>query len=97
MLGLIDKFNIKVLDESEKSIKLAMLYIENKIIPEKYLIDAIHISIATVNSMDMIISTNFQYIVKDKTRIFTNLINESLSYYPIKILSPKEIFKNDNI
>jgi hypothetical protein len=59
MLALIPKFNIKVLVENDDASCLSNLYIENNIITIRYLINAKHISIATVNSLDMIISLNF--------------------------------------
>jgi hypothetical protein len=49
MLNLIPKFNIIVLHEDDNAVRIANLYIENKIIPLRYLTDATHISLATVN------------------------------------------------
>ena len=93
MLNLIEEYNIMVVDDSTNdNVKnLALKYVEEKIIPEKYATDAIHIAVASVYDLDMIISYNFNHIVKEKTRNFTALINATLGYKTIKINSPLEV------
>jgi hypothetical protein len=48
MLALIDKYQITVLDATEEADRLASVYIQNGIIPEKKNLDAQHIAIATI-------------------------------------------------
>jgi len=69
------------------------MYIANGIIPEKYLADALHIAIASVNELDMIISMNFQHIVKRKTKIATANINALNGYREVEILTPMEVIE----
>jgi hypothetical protein len=95
MISLISKFNIIVLEQNDAAKQLADLYIENKIIPEKYRMDATHIALATINSLDKIISLIFQHIVRDKTRTFVAYINTIYSYSSIDIKSPMEVIDND--
>ena len=96
MIGLIAKYDIAVLAPTDEAVRIAELYIEEKIIPQKYRTDGLHIAIATVNDLDMIISMNFQHIVKRKTKIGTSSINTLNGYRAVEILSPMEVFENEN-
>jgi len=55
----------------------------------------LHIAIATVYDLDMIISMNFQHIVKRKTKIGTGNINALNGYRVVEICSPMEVVEND--
>jgi hypothetical protein len=96
MLNFITKFNIVVLPNNNDAVWLANLYIESNIIPSRYLLDATHIALATVNNLDAIISLIFQHIVKNKTKIFTEYINKSNNYHSIDIFSPMEVIENED-
>ncbi|GAI13010.1 unnamed protein product, partial [marine sediment metagenome] len=81
----------KILIENEESVSLAKKYIENQILTPNYLNDARHISIATINNLDVLVSWNFKHIVHyDKIRKF-NLINIREGYKLIDIYSPMEV------
>jgi hypothetical protein len=95
ILNLIPKFNVVVLPKNDDAVHLAKLYIESNIIPHRYLLDATHIALATVNNLDAIISQNFTNIVKQKTKIFTEYINKVNNYRTIEILSPMEVVENE--
>ena len=96
MMDLISEYNIAVLAPSDEAVRIADLYITENIIPQKYKTDALHIAIATVNDLDMIISMNFQHIVKRKTKIGTANINALNSYRAVEICPPMEIIENEN-
>jgi hypothetical protein len=91
MLALIDRFQITVLDASEEADRLANVYIQNGIIPEKKNIDAQHIAIATVHEIGIILSYNFKHINKLKTKTLVPAINQSEGYLPVIITQPKEV------
>ena len=55
-----------------------------------------HIAIATVKDLDMIISMNFQHIVKRKTKIGTGNINALNGYRAMEIYSPMEVVEYEN-
>ena len=96
MLDLILKYDIPILETTEEAVRIADLYIEEKIIPQKYRTDGLHIAIATVNDLDMIISMNFQHIVKRKTKIGTGNINTLNNYRAVEIYSPMEVIEDEN-
>lgn len=78
-----------VLEEEAKD--LAKKYIKEKAISPKYLIDAQHIAIATVNRVDVLVSWNFKHIVNLKRIHFYNATNLKYGYPIIEIRSPREI------
>jgi hypothetical protein len=94
-MKLITKYDIAVLAPNDEAVRIADLYIAEKLIPQKYRMDAIHIAIATVNELDIIISMNFQHIVKRKTKIGTGNINALNGYHIVEICSPMEIVEED--
>ena len=91
MMGLIEDYNLIVLDTSEEANQLGALYQNRGILPKRSIIDAQHIAVATVNDIDMIISLNFEHIVRRKTIEMTGYINRELGYRPIEIYSPMEV------
>ncbi|MFH1776106.1 MAG: type II toxin-antitoxin system VapC family toxin [Candidatus Omnitrophota bacterium] len=71
--------------------ELANKYIEQGVIPVKYDDDALHIAVASVNELDVIVSWNFEHIVKFKTKREVVGINTLMGYKPIEIYSPQEV------
>jgi hypothetical protein len=96
MINLFSEFGIKVLEPDIAASKLADLYVTEGIIPQKYRSDGLHIAIATVNGLDIIVSMNFQHIVKRKTIKMTGAINTLNGYQPIEIYSPMEVVESEN-
>lgn len=82
-------FNLLPIDEESKV--LAGEYIKNGAIPSDYLEDAVHLSIATVNAIDYLSSWNFEHIVRIRTRRIVNLVNSSLGYPDLEIVTPPEL------
>ena len=54
----------------------------------KHIEDAVHIAVATINSLDILVSWNFEHIVKLKTKREVNAVNVLLGYDPIEIIEP---------
>jgi hypothetical protein len=55
----------------------------------------LHIAAAAVNDLDMIISMNFEHIVKRKTILMTEAINKLNGYRAVEIYSPREVVENE--
>ena len=51
----------------------------------------ISIAIATVNGMDYLLSWNFEHLVRVKTRRTVSMVNASLGYPYLDIVSPAEV------
>ena len=77
--------DVPILEPNDEAVRIADLYISENIIPQKYRLDCLHIAIATVNDLNMIISMNFQHIVKRKTKLLTGNINTLNGYHAVLI------------
>ena len=96
MMGLIAEYGITVLAPSDEAARLADIYVAKGIIPQKYRTDGLHIAITTVNDLDIIISMNFQHIVKRKTKTQTGYINTLNGYRPVEIFNPMEVVEHES-
>ena len=96
MMGLIAEYNISVLEYSEEADALANVYVEEGVVPSKYRTDGVHIAISAVNDLDMVVSMNFQHIVKRKTKIATGSINILNGYRAVEIYNPMEVVEDEN-
>ena len=94
LLDLIGKYDLAELALNESAQELANKYIQESIIPQKYQADAFHIAIASVNNMDVIVSWNFEHMVKLKTKREVVGINLFMGYKEIDIYSPWEVVEN---
>jgi len=72
-------------------IALAKKYIDEDIIPEDYLDDALHIAIAILYQIDILVSWNFKHLVNPVTRRGINAINMLKGYKQVDIVSPEEL------
>jgi hypothetical protein len=95
MLNLIPSYKITVLSASEGAERIARIYVDQGVIPKRYETDGLHIATAAVNELDMIISMNFEHIVKRKTIIMTEAINKVNGYHAVEIYSPMEVIENE--
>lgn len=87
----VSKYGLRLLKTTDECKELGRKYVRAGIIPKKYQPDALHISIAVVNRMDVIVSWNMQHIVKLKTIVGVNKINKKLDYPEILINTPEEV------
>ncbi len=87
LLKLVGSF-VSLSSETTEIKTLAEEYITRRVIPAKHIEDAIHIAVATANSLDILVSWNFEHIVKLKTKREVNAINALLGYKQIEIIDP---------
>ena len=95
MLALLKEFNIQVLPVEDKAEKLADVYVAEKIIPMKYRTDGVHIAMAAVNGLDVVVSLNFQQIVKPKVKQLANAANVLKGFHSIEVVSPMEFVETE--
>ena len=94
MLALIKEYDVGVLEDDSESDTLADIYVREGIVPARFRDDALHIAIASIADMHIVMSWNFQHIVKRKTRHMVNAINLREGYGTIEICSPKEVIED---
>ena len=68
---------------------------EEEIIPRKYREDALHIAMAAVYEYDVVVSWNFEHMVKVKTRREVQGVNIMMGYKSIDIATPAEVIDYD--
>src|SRR3989338_9966167 len=67
--NIIEEYKIELLSLTKEARRLAREYINAKIIPRKYSPDALHIAIAAIYNIPVLVSWNFEHMVKVKTRL----------------------------
>ena len=91
LLDVVREYACKELSQTTECETLANKYTANKIIPDKYSPDAMHIAIASVYKIPILVSWNFKHMVRHKTRIGVNAVNKASAYDEIDICSPEEV------
>lgn len=89
--NVFEEYRIEILPMVEEARWLANRYIEAKIIPAKYFPDALHIAVATIYNISVLVSWNFEHMVKIKTKLGINRINHQNGYPIVEISSPEEV------
>ncbi len=87
----IAQYAPELLRLDEEAETLAGRYVEADLIPARYRNDALHIAVAVVHDFDVIVSWNFEHMVKLKTKLGVNGMNKMLGYREIEIVSPEEV------
>ncbi len=94
VIDLIPENYRKYIFFSEEADFLSKKYIEEKVVSEKYLLDAQHIALATVNHIDVLTSWNFKHIVNLRRIQLYNSVNLKYGYPLIEIRSPRELIND---
>ncbi len=87
----IAQYAPELLRLDEEAEALAERYVEADLVPARYRNDALHIAVAVVHDFDVIVSWNFEHMVKLKTKLGVNGMNKMLGYREIEIVSPEEV------
>jgi len=83
--------DFKVLKSNDRIKELASGYIKNKVFPERYFEDALHVAISTFYEIHYLVSWNFEHLVKVKTRNLVKSVNILEGFSEIEIVSPQEL------
>ena len=91
--SISDKLESVLLDR--EAAVLAKAYLDEKIITDKYLLDAQHIALASIEKVDVLVSWNFKHIVNlNRIRLY-NSVNLKKDYALIDIRSPREVINEE--
>lgn len=85
----------EIVGVTQEAIDLQQAYLNAKILEPKWEDDALHVSLATVNNCDLIVSWNFKHIVNYQKIPLYNAVNKLNGYNEIQIFSPLELEVND--
>lgn len=85
----------ETLPVTEEALEVLAIYEARGVLGLRFRNDMLHIALATVAEVDVVVSWNFQHIVRlDKIQLF-NGINVELGYKPLAIYSPREVTTYD--
>ena len=91
ILTVLMDYEPEILEITQDAIELSGVYLNRKILTQKFRDDALHIALASLADVDVLVSWNFRHIVHyDKIRLF-NAVNIENGLKPIDIYSPREV------
>jgi len=82
---------LRVLPLTSDAEELSFEYLRHGAVPERFRNDAIHLSIATLQGMDYLLSWNFKHLVNEKTRRIVNMVNQLRGLRQLLIVTPPEM------
>ena len=85
------EYDVEFLPYSDEIEKMAHIYTREKVIPVKYLPDAVHIATASIHNIPILVSWNFEHMVNINRIRKINIINEIAGYKHMEIISPEEV------
>ena len=85
--------DFKILDKSSAADNLTELLIDSGAVPQNSRSDAQHISIATVFSLDYLISWNFKHIVNETKRQYIDRVCRTAGYTPTNLCTPSNLIE----
>ena len=94
LLNVLNDYPISVLTISdEKEIRnLAQAYIDNSVIPEKKLFDALHIAVCTAYQVNFLVSWNFKHLANIRKEQQVRVVNIANNYFhDLRIISPTQL------
>jgi predicted nucleic acid-binding protein len=96
ILGLVREIKPVALEETAESVRLAEAFIRERVVPAGKPLDALHVAIAFIESIDVLTSWNFRHIasVRRSERFNAVAILEGI-YKPLRIVSPPELIYDD--
>ena len=97
LFQVIDKFPIKILEPDDLSdIEfLALKYIEAGIIPQKKILDALHIAVCTISEIQFLVSWNYKHLANFKSENKVKVVNFQNGYInELRIITPLELFED---
>ena len=91
LLDAVKRHQPRELTITDEATRLALRYVEQGVIPPSAMDDAVHVAVASVASLDVIVSLNMSHIVRVKTRQGIEAINLLENYRRIEIATPGEV------
>jgi hypothetical protein len=81
----------QILPLTEESEKLARAYVAAGVVSTRYVDDARHVAIATVEQVSLVVSWNFKHLANYRRETGFNGVNLLQGYRPVRILTPMEL------
>ena len=91
LLDVLNQYHPIILPFNDEAVLFTENLMKNEVVPLKYRDDAVHISYAVVNELDVLVSWNLTHIVKLKTKVKVNALAALDGYKGILISTPEEV------
>lgn len=96
MFNELSKYNINELPYNSELNKIALQYIESKIIPENKEEDALHVAYTTFYQIDILLSWNFRHLANVRKEEKILIENYKMGFfYPMRLISPLEVIDDE--
>ncbi|MBI5474867.1 MAG: PIN domain-containing protein [Ignavibacteriae bacterium] len=95
LLARVPAANLDIVTPSAEALTLAERYVQEGALAEKFISDAQHIAVATIERVDSLVSWNFKHMVNFFRIRQYNAINLKNGYSLIDIRSPREVVYED--
>ena len=92
----IENEDTEFVEETDKTVELAAEYISENVVGKTSYPDCLHISLATINQADILVSWNFKHIVNIERIRGYNSINIKNGYKQLEIRSPRDLMNYGN-
>jgi hypothetical protein len=87
----IPESQIERIASTDESNRLAAAFVAARIVSPKHLTDSKHVALASVASVDVLVSWNCRHIVNDNRIDIYNDLSEALGYVRIAIQTPDKV------
>ncbi|MCL6592034.1 MAG: PIN domain-containing protein [Firmicutes bacterium] len=94
LVGFAAELPVTYLPVTSQVGDLALEFVSEGLIPEKYQEDALHLAFALIHDIDYVVSWNFKHIVKPKTKKAVKIIALKEGFKQIEIITPEEVAAN---
>ena len=91
LVKFANELPVHILESTGEIEEISQQFVDEGVIPAKYLDDAIHLTLAILNGMDYIVSWNFKHIVKPKTKKAVRAFCIKEGYKETEIVTPEEV------
>lgn len=95
LLARVPEANLDIVTPSAEAFALAERYVQEGALNAKFISDAQHIAVATIERVDSLVSWNFKHMVNFFRIRQYNAINLKSGYSLIDIRSPREVVYED--
>ena len=91
LIEFANGLSARILESTEEIDEISQKFVEEEVIPAKYIDDAVHLALALHNGMDYIVSWNFKHLVKPKTKKAVRVFCIKEGYKETEIVTPEEV------
>ena len=93
LLEAVAQLPVEILAISTEAEKLAERYVNDGVIPRRYLDDAMHVALAVLNQLDVVVTWNMKHLANVRRIEGINRINQAMRLPPIRIHTPEEVIE----